>query len=149
MLSPAEIATMQAAVDAAELEVLRLEQLAAASSSWPGFLFPTDEQRAARAARATLDAILEVRNAVVESGDHEEALRVVENARELAEPGRVARSIERPPLSDAMKPGGPLAWLGTLLSRVTFLGGILLAVVVLAVVGYFLAQLRAFTPARR
>jgi hypothetical protein len=149
MLTPAEIQTMQAAVDAAEREVLRLEQLAAASSSWPGLLFPTDEQRAARAGRATLRAIVEVRNAVVESGDHEEALRVIENANRLAERGRVAHAIERPPLTDAMKPGGPLEWLGKLLSRITLVGGIVLGLVALAVVAYFIAQVRALAPARR
>ncbi len=148
MLTPAEIATMQAAVAAAEAEVLRLEQLADASSSFPGWFLPTDEQRAARAARSTFDAIVEVRNAVIESGDHEEALRVLGNAQQLAQRGVIAHAIERPPLADVLKPDAPLGWLGKLLSRLSTLGLVLLVLVGLAVVAYFLSQVRAFVPAR-
>jgi hypothetical protein len=147
VLTLPEIEAMQAAIAAAELEVRRLEELAAASSSFGGWLFPTDEQRTARAARATLEAIIGVRNGVIESGDHEEALRVVEYAYNVAKPGRVADAIARPPILE-----NPLGTIWDWLKR-TFrdLRWLVLGVVILlalAVVAYLLAQVRAFVPAR-
>lgn len=89
-----ERAAMESAIADAEREVLRLDAIARESSAFPGWFFPTDEQRVASAGRAVLVAIREVRDAAIATGDHEEALRVVENARRLARVGSTAKAIE-------------------------------------------------------
>lgn len=101
MLSFETIARLSRASSAAEAEVRRLE-VAAVGTGGPlgGAIFPSDEQRAATAARATLAALLELRDAAIESGDEAQAAEVVANLDRISEPGRVARSIERPSLPD-------------------------------------------------
>lgn len=138
MLTQAELLAMQQAIASAEAEVARLEAAAAASSAFPGLLFPTDEQRAASAARATLTAIIDVRNAAIEAGDREQAMQVTDNARRLARPGSTAAALADNTVGDVIAPALPsFRWLY-----------VVLGVAALAAGAFFLAQLRAFIPRR-
>ncbi len=90
MLTSNEIRSMNDAIAAATKEVERLEREAGGHS----LIFLSDAERVADAARATLNAIINVRNAAIEDGNHESALQVVENARKLS--GKtIGTAIER------------------------------------------------------
>lgn len=147
MLTQAELQAMENARAAAEAEVGRLERAADASSSFPGLLFPTDEQRAASAARATLAAIVAARNDAIERGDREAALAVVENARRLARSGSTAAALADNTVGDvaAAKLPGAIAQLA---GRFGWALVVLLVVLALGASGLFLAQVRALVPRR-
>lgn len=100
MLAYETIARLSRASTAAEAEVRRLE-VAAVGTGGPlgGVLIPSDAQRAASAARATFDALRELRDAAIESGDEAQAAEVAASLERIATPGRVAESIKRPELA--------------------------------------------------
>jgi hypothetical protein len=144
MLSAAELAAIVQATGEAEAEVLRLEGLAAATGRIFDSIFPTEAQRVARAARATFTAILEVRNAAIEAGDHESAAQVISNARELARPGHIAEALERPALV-----AHPLDTLAELLRSLGKYAGLLGLLLALGLLAWIVAQVGSFVPRRR
>ncbi len=90
MLTPAEIGSINAALAPALARVQYLE--GQAGSSFPlGWLFPDDAQRAAKTARSLYDGAVAARDAAIEDPEpaHEEALRVIQMANDLASPGWV------------------------------------------------------------
>lgn len=138
MLSAYDIAQLSAASAAAEAEVRRLEAAAEGTGGWDGgLLFPSDAQRAASAAAATLRALLELRNVAIETGNAEQAAEVADRLRNLAEPGRVGHAIERPE-------GAGLVW-----HIVPWWGWALGALVVLVLLAPYVTLVGSFIPRRR
>jgi hypothetical protein len=132
------IADMSRALQDAEREVVRLEGLAA---DHPGSLFfPSDEARRASAARSTLEAIYRVRDGAIEDGDELRAAEVVANARQLGRPGGIGEPLQT--VGDRLPEALPSA------AAVKGWTVAVLVVLALAVVAYFLRQLRAFVPGR-
>jgi hypothetical protein len=142
VLTPAEVQAIDSALADARAEVARLVAVADEldRSRLPGWrwLFPSDERRTATTAASIVTSVERVGTMLAQAPafDHEEAMRAVQLAREVATPGWTARALEGSTLgkvvADALPSAPSLPQVASWLKVLVVVVGLVAAAVLVA-----------------